>query len=101
MRAALVNRSRNLEWFRWFLGFLTFLFITPRVFAEVKVPTAPRQVTVFPDSARVVREGILKMTGGLQHVVFPGLPASIIESSLRLTAEGPQGTKLYGVGLKT
>jgi len=100
MRALSISGSRNLEWLRWFLGFLAFLFITPKLFAEVKVPTQPRQVTVFPDSARVVREGILKLTGGIQHLVFPGLPASIIESSLRLTAEGPQGTKLYGVGLK-
>ena len=82
------------------MSFLLVLAFAPRVFAEVKVTTQPSQVTVFPDSARIVREGSLKMKGGLQHVVFPGLPASVIESSLRLTAEGPQGTKLYGVGLK-
>lgn len=100
MRSLAINRTRSVEWI-WFLAFLLALAFTPKVFAEVKVPTAPRQVTVFPDSARVVREGSLKMAGGIQHVVFPGLPASIVESSLRLTAEGPDGTKLYGVGLKT
>ena len=42
----------------------------------------------------------MKLQAGSQHILFPDLPASIVESSLRLTVEGPQGTKLFGVGLR-
>lgn len=90
----------KMEGWAWFLVLLVALSLAPRVFAEVKVVTHPEQVTVFPDSARVVREGSIKLLGGAQHVVFPDLPASLIESSLRLSVEGPTGTKFYGVGLR-
>lgn len=92
--------QKNIEWITWFLAFLALILLAPRVFAEVPVTTRPQQVTVFPDSARVVREGSLKLLAGAQHVVFPDLPASLVESSLRLSVEGPAGTKFYGVGLR-
>ncbi len=69
-------------------------------FGEVTAVIHPKQVTVFPDSARVTREGSLELKSGSQRVIFPDLPASVVESSLRLTVEGPQGTKLYGVNLR-
>lgn len=84
----------------WLVVFLLFLFFVPRVFADTTASTLPMQVTVFPDSARVVREGSLILKVGPQHILFPDLPASLIESSLRLTVEGPSGTKLFGVGMK-
>jgi uncharacterized protein (TIGR02231 family) len=82
------------------LAFLTILLVVPRAFGEVAALTYPREVTVFPDGARVTREGSLRLSAGVQQVVFSDLPASVIESSLRLTVEGPQGTKLYGVSLR-
>jgi uncharacterized protein (TIGR02231 family) len=99
MKAASVFQTRKEGWV-WFLAFLTALLLAPRVFAEVRVATSPQQVTVFPDSARVIREGSVRLLAGGQHVVFPDLPASLIESSLRLSVEGPAGTKFYGVGLR-
>jgi len=72
----------------------------PAAYAEITADTAPKQVTVFPDGARVTREGSLTLPAGVNQVVFPDLPASVIESSLRLNVEGPEGTKLYGVSLK-
>ena len=88
------------EW-AWWLAFLLTLAVIPRVFGEEAVATTPRQVTVFPDCARVTREGALKLSAGSHRVVFPDLPASVVESSLRLTLEGPPGTKLYGVSLRS
>jgi hypothetical protein len=66
----------------------------------VTAETTPRQVTVFPDGARVTREGSLNLPAGVNRVIFPDLPASVIESSIRLSVEGPQGTKLYGVSFR-
>lgn len=105
--AARPGQAKRVEGFR-VLTFLMALVLGPQVFGaapasgglEATVPTLPRQVTVFPDGARVVRQGSLELKAGARHVVFPGLPASLIESSLRLTVEGPHGTKLFGVGLR-
>ena len=89
----------RVEW-GWFLAFLMTLVAVPRAFGEEAAATHPREVTVFPDGARVTREGSLRLSGGVHQVVFSDLPASVIESSLRLTVEGPPGTKLYGVSLR-
>ena len=88
------------EWI-WWLSFLLTLAVVPRIFGEETVSTRPSEVTVFPDSARVTREGSLKLPPGAHQVVFPDLPASVVESSLRLNVEGPPGTKLYGVSLRS
>src|SRR5579859_3610449 len=87
------------EW-AWFLAFLFVLVAAPQVFAEVTASTHPQQVTVYPNGARVTREGTLQLSAGDQQVVFPDLPASLIESSLHLSVEGPAGTKLYGVSMR-
>ncbi len=81
-------------------AFILILGGAPKAHGEETVLTHPREVTVFPDSARVTREGALLLSAGSHQVVFPDLPASVIESSLRLTVEGPEGTKLYGVSLR-
>lgn len=82
------------------LFFLAALVAAPGVFAETTVETSPRQVTVFPDGARVTREGSLPLPAGENQVLFPDLPASVIPSSLRLSVEGPAGTRFYGVSLR-
>lgn len=92
------RRHRN-PW-AWSLAFLCAGFLAPLAFGEVTAETYPSQVTVFPDGARVTRQGSLELKGGAQQVVFQDLPASVVESSLRLTVEGPLGTKLYGVSLR-
>jgi hypothetical protein len=66
------------EW-AWFLLFLITLLVVPRVFGEAAAETHPAQVTVFPDGARVTREGTLQLSAGAQQVVFPDLPASGLE----------------------
>src|SRR5581483_2078785 len=94
--------SRNVlraEW-PWLLLFLVTLGVVPRIWGAEKALTHPDQVTVFPEGARVTREGTLKLSPGIHQILFTDLPASVIESSLRLTVEGPHGTKLYGVSLR-
>ncbi len=89
--------NRNIGWI--FCIALAWGWTAPG-FGEVTAVTHPRQVTVFPDNARVTREGSLELKAGPQKVAFPDLPASVVGSSLRLTVEGPRGTKLYGVNLR-
>jgi uncharacterized protein (TIGR02231 family) len=84
----------------WFLSLLILGLAAPAARAELTAVTAPKQVTVFPDGARVTREGSLSLPAGVNQVVFPDLPFTVVESSLRLTVDGPQGTKLYGVSLR-
>src|SRR6185436_7092193 len=61
----------------------------------------PRRVTVFPAGALVERTGSIQLGSGHHLVLIPDLPASADESSLRLSAVGPAGTKLYGVQVKS
>jgi len=78
------------------LSFLSFLPVR----AEVTVPTRPKLVTVFPDGARVTREGSFLFSPGSHKALFPDLPASLIDSSLRLSVEGPKGTRFYGISFR-
>lgn len=65
-----------------------------------KATTRPVQVTVYPNGARVVREGEIELGAGTHAVLFTDLPASIVEPSLRLNVEGPKGTHFYGVAVR-
>jgi uncharacterized protein (TIGR02231 family) len=91
------NKGQGLA---WLLVFLFVMVVAPLVFAGETAITTPKQVTVFPSGARVTREGTQELTAGIHQVVFPDLPSSVIESSLRLTVDGPKGTRLYGVSLR-
>ncbi|MEK7766559.1 MAG: mucoidy inhibitor MuiA family protein, partial [bacterium] len=73
----------------------------PSVAGPVPVDTAPRAVTVYPSGALVERGGDARLEAGLVTVVFPDLPAGAEEASLRLSAVGPAGTKLFGVRLRS
>ncbi len=67
---------------------------------QVKAVTVPKQVTIYPNGARVTREGSLDLLPGPHSVLFNDIPASVVESSLRLSVEGPEGTRYYGVAFK-
>jgi uncharacterized protein (TIGR02231 family) len=66
-----------------------------------EVPSKPAEVTVYPQGARIIRRGVAKFPAGPQIALFPDLPASADEASLRLSLKGPAGTKLYGVRLRS
>jgi len=79
------------------------LVVTPLVAraAVTTVKTAPREVTVFPRAARVIRTGGVHLEAGQQVVRFTNIPAQASDASIRLSAKGPRGTKLFGVQLKS
>ncbi len=56
---------------------------------------------MFPNGALVERTGTIQLSAGQHLVLIPDLPASADESSLRLSAAGPAGTKLFGVQVKS
>lgn len=68
---------------------------------SVTVPAKPAEVTVYPNSARIIRLGSKNLTAGDATVRFENIPLSAVEQSLSLKAKGPKGTKLSGVRLTT
>jgi uncharacterized protein (TIGR02231 family) len=68
--------------------------------ANIDVQTAASEVTVYPQGARVLRTGQADAGAGEQTLVFSGLPASFREESLRLSVQGPAGTKVLGLRLR-
>jgi uncharacterized protein (TIGR02231 family) len=78
---------------------LAFL-LAPLGAAEIAVPTAPSEVTVYPQGARVLRQGSVQALAGEQTLLLQGLPAGLREDSLRLSVQGPAGTKVLAVRLR-
>ncbi|MBL7716999.1 MAG: mucoidy inhibitor MuiA family protein [Bdellovibrionales bacterium] len=81
-------------------AFLSIPFAAATTTPTTKAVTLPKQVTIYPNGARVVREGKVELKEGTHSVLFTDIPASIVESSLRLSVEGPKGTRFYGVAMK-
>ncbi len=79
---------------------LPFLLLAAATAGAVEVRSRPAEVTVYPQGALVVRRGEASLPAGQVTVSFPDLPASADESSVRLSVEGPRGTKFYGMTLK-
>ncbi|HOE26836.1 MAG TPA: mucoidy inhibitor MuiA family protein [bacterium] len=57
-------------------------------------------VTVYADRARVTRRAELALDAGVQSFVFAGLPAGLIESSLRARGEGAAGVTILGTEME-
>lgn len=68
---------------------------------ERDVMSRPSAVTVYPDGARVERQGEAELPAGAVTVTFADLPAAADEASLRLLVRGPAGTKFHGVRLRS
>ena len=58
------------------------------------------QVTVYTQGALVNRIASLKLTEGLQEIIFPGIIPQIDENSLRVSGEGSAQVKILGASLK-
>ncbi len=56
-----------------------------------------REVVVFPDRARVTRQGSLTVNPGLHQIEFADLPLAIQVDSLRVTGRGTASATLLGV----
>lgn len=76
------------------------LLAAPAWAADITVPSTPTAVTVFPDRATVTRSGQAKIPAGAHTLVLDGLPANLVEQSLRVTGSGPAGLLIGSVDSK-
>lgn len=83
-----------------FPAFAIGLFSAIPAAAAIDVDTQPREVTVFPQTARVVRAGSKHLPSGAVTVAFSDLPTTADDSSLRLSVAGPKGTKFFGAEIR-
>jgi uncharacterized protein (TIGR02231 family) len=67
--------------------------------AEVEAQSKVHEVTVFPDRALVSRVARVTLPAGSSTVVVSGLPASMVEGSLRASCESKTSVKIGAVGL--
>lgn len=67
--------------------------------AEIPANHRISAVTVYPDRALVVRQGVAELPAGEHQVVFDHLPVTLDENSVRATGRG-SGWKILGVELK-
>ena len=76
-------------------------FIAQTVWAaSVDVKAVPREVTVYPDSAMVIRKGEARFPAGQSVAVMPHIPAFAEDASVRVSVEGPNGTKFFGIRIR-
>jgi uncharacterized protein (TIGR02231 family) len=57
-------------------------------------------VTVFPDRARVLRRGRVKLEPGLHPLDFAGLPLTLLPDSVRAAGRGSARARLLGVDVR-
>jgi len=62
-----------------------------------QLKTSIEGVTVYPDRARVVRQGTLELDKGLHVLIISELPLQINADSLRVAARGTARARLLGV----
>jgi len=63
--------------------------------AEIKAESTIKAVTIYPNSAKVLRVSTLTLEAGEHDVIINNLPINLNESSLRVSGEG-QGTISLG-----
>ena len=68
--------------------------------ASIEVRAVPREVTVYPDSAMITRKGEAKFPAGQSVAVIPDIPAFAEDASVRVSVEGPAGTKFFGIRIR-
>ncbi|MCP4147188.1 MAG: mucoidy inhibitor MuiA family protein [bacterium] len=59
--------------------------------------TAIKSVTVFTDRARITREGKISLEPGNHRIEFSGLPTTLEQQSVRVSARGTAKAKIQGV----
>jgi len=62
--------------------------------------TLPTSVTVFPDRARVTRQGRVALAVGLQKIEIDNLPLALVQDSVRASGKGTARAKLVGVSTR-
>jgi len=64
---------------------------------ELRVKTRIDSVVVFPDRAQVFRKGQATLNPDIRALIFEGLPATLVDSSLRISGKGSARLKFLGV----
>ena len=67
--------------------------------AEISTPGKITNVTIYPDSAKVLRQAIVDLPQGNSTVLITGLPLNLQESSLRVSGKGDAAAVLTSVSL--
>jgi uncharacterized protein (TIGR02231 family) len=67
--------------------------------SELAAKSRVTAVTVFPDRATIIREADLDLDPSVKTVLFKGLPASILPSSIRVTGKGTAAVKLLSIDI--
>ena len=67
--------------------------------AEIKTGSTIKAVTIYPNSAKVVRVSTIKLEAGDNDIVINNLPINLNESSLRVSGEGQGSISLGSVEL--
>ncbi|MEW5867954.1 MAG: mucoidy inhibitor MuiA family protein [Chloroflexota bacterium] len=68
--------------------------------ARIVVQTGVKAVTVYPDRARVVRQGQTEVETGVQRLEIADLPLSMNPDSVRATARGTARVRLLGLQIE-
>jgi uncharacterized protein (TIGR02231 family) len=56
--------------------------------------------TVLQNRAVITRKGMVKLVSGDNRITLTNLPLNLVENSVRVNGEGPEGAKILGVELK-
>ena len=67
--------------------------------AEIKTDSTIKAVTIYPDSAKIVRVSTIKLEAGEHDVIINNLPINLNESSLRVSGESQGSISLGSVEL--
>jgi uncharacterized protein (TIGR02231 family) len=77
------------------LSFCGFVFA-----ADVETESRIVSVTVYPDSALIIRSANLKLSPGEYKIIFSNIIPEVDENSLRVSAQDNAAFKLFGAQLK-
>ncbi|MGB9764576.1 MAG: mucoidy inhibitor MuiA family protein [Candidatus Saccharicenans sp.] len=68
---------------------------------EIRLKSQISSVIIYPGRAQVFREAQAALSPETRSVIFPGLPASLIPDSVRVSGNGSARVKILGVEVRT
>ncbi len=79
------------------LSLLSALFLMPLSLFSAPVDSQISAVTVYADRAVVTRLGEVKLTAGINELIFENLPAGLLDQSLQVSGSGSVNTTILDV----
>ncbi len=88
--------------FRFFslLSSFFLLLSSPSFAADITAASHISRVTVYQDRALVTRESQVELAEGQNFIAWEGLPAGLMEESLRADGSGSSAVSILGVEIK-